>query len=73
MLKERVKEATVEILRKAETELPSDVREALERAYEAETSETARMQLKAMLENVELAAKLQRPICQDTGIFRSFS
>ena len=68
MLKESVKEATVEVLRKAETELPSDVREALERAYEAETSETARMQLKAMLENVELAAKLQRPICQDTGI-----
>ena len=68
MLKERVREATVEVLRKAETELPSDVREALERAYEAETSETARMQLKAMLENVELAAKLQRPICQDTGI-----
>ena len=68
MLKERVRDATVEVLRKAETELPSDVREALERAYEAETSETARMHLKAMLENVELAAKLQRPICQDTGI-----
>ena len=30
MLKERVREATVEILRKAETELPSDVKEALE-------------------------------------------
>ena len=59
MLKERVREATVGVLRKAETELPSDVKEALERAYEAETSETARMHLKAMLENVELAAKLQ--------------
>ncbi|MCW3136074.1 MAG: fumarate hydratase [Canidatus Methanoxibalbensis ujae] len=67
-IKERVKEATVEILRKAETELPADVVRALERAYEDETSEIARTQLRAMIENVKLAAKLKRPICQDTGI-----
>jgi fumarate hydratase subunit alpha len=66
--KELIKEATRTILERAETRLPEDVKVALTRAYEREESEIARVQLAAMLENVELAEELQRPICQDTGL-----
>jgi len=65
---ELIKEVTVTILSKAETSLPGDVKEALARAYHEETDEIARVQLKAMLENVKLAEELHRPLCQDTGI-----
>ena len=66
--KELIKEVTITILRRAETTLPSDVKEALARAYECEENEIAKVQLKAMLENVKLAEEMQRPLCQDTGI-----
>jgi len=60
--------AIVETIRKASIYLPPDVKEALKMAYEREESEAAKAQLKAILTNVELAEKLERPICQDTGI-----
>ncbi len=66
--KELIKEVTVNVLRRAETTLPSDVKEALVRAYECEENEIAKVQLEAMLENVKLGEKMQRPLCQDTGI-----
>ncbi len=66
--KELIKDVTVNILRRAEATLPSDVKDVLVRAYECETSEIAKVQLKAMLGNVKLADEMQRPLCQDTGI-----
>ena len=66
--KELIKDVTINILRRAETTLPKDVKEALVRAYECEENEIAKVQLKAMLENIKLAEKMQRPLCQDTGI-----
>ncbi len=66
--KELIKDVTITILRRAETTLPSDVKEALARAYECEENEIAKVQLKAILENVKLAEEMQRPLCQDTGI-----
>ena len=48
--------------------LPPDVKEALKRAYEQEESNAAKAQLEAILENVELAEKPRRQICQGTGI-----
>jgi len=66
--KELIKDVTITILRRAETTLPSDVKEALVRAHECEEREIAKVQLKAMLENVKLAEEMQRPLCQDTGI-----
>lgn len=66
--KELIRDVTITILRRAETTLPSDVKEALVRAYECETNEIAKVQLEAMIENVKLAEKMQRPLCQDTGI-----
>jgi len=55
------------LLRLAVIRLPSDVKEALQKAYEAETSEAGRVNLKAILTNIEFAEKLNTPICQDTG------
>lgn len=56
------------LIKLAVTELPKDVKQALQQAYEKEESETGRTQLKAILENVELAKKDEIPMCQDTGI-----
>lgn len=66
--KELIKDVTISILRRAETTLPKDVKQALARAYEREENEIAKVQLEAMLENVRLAEDLQRPLCQDTGL-----
>ena len=66
--KKLIKDVTINILKRAETTLPEDVKQALNRAYEQETNEIARVQLKAMLDNVKLAEELKRPLCQDTGL-----
>ncbi len=65
---ELIREVTLTILRKAETSLPGDVKAALMRAYENETDRIARVELKAILDNIKLAEELHRPMCQDTGI-----
>jgi fumarate hydratase subunit alpha len=55
------------LLRLAVTELPKDVKEALQKAYQQETSSAGKTQLKAILDNIELAEKTRTPMCQDTG------
>ena len=65
---ETVVNSTVEVLRKAHTELPPDVVTAIKNAYEVEESEIARRNLEAILQNIEAAKKLGVPMCQDTGI-----
>ncbi len=67
-----IREAVVESLRRAVIHLPPDVRDALRKAYENEDSGSARAQLKAILDNIELAEKLGKPICQDTGLILFF-
>lgn len=47
--------------------LPQDVLTALKQAKEKEKSEVARDVLDKILENCEIAAKEQIPLCQDTG------
>jgi fumarate hydratase subunit alpha len=56
----------------AETSLKPDVEEALRRALEVEEDETARANLRAILENVEYARKAGVPMCQDTGLHTFF-
>ncbi len=63
-----VEDAAVEALRKASTELPSDVLAAINKADKEETSELGKSQLKAILKNIELAGEVKTPICQDTGL-----
>ncbi len=49
-------------------ELPEDVTNALKNAYDNEIDDTARMNLKAILENIEAAHTKSIPMCQDTGL-----
>ena len=63
-----IQDAVVELLRKTVVTLPSDVKRALQGAYEAESDEVPKMQLKAILDNIELAEKGNTPMCQDTGV-----
>jgi len=63
-----VEEVAVRLLKLAVTELPKDVKAALTEAYRQETSKVAKSQLKAILDNVELAERTGAPICQDTGL-----
>jgi len=62
-----VEDVAFNILKQAVIYLPEDVKQALKKAYEEETSETGKTQLKAILDNIELAEKYQAPVCQDTG------
>ncbi len=63
-----VENVAFKLLQLAATELPRDVKEALQRAYREEESEVGKAQLKVILKNVELAEKQQVPLCQDTGV-----
>jgi len=61
-------ETFVELIRRASTELPADVLEALEEGRKAEqTDGLASIALDTILNNVELARESSAPICQDTG------
>ncbi|MEM2971784.1 MAG: fumarate hydratase [Candidatus Bathyarchaeia archaeon] len=62
-----VESVAFNLLKQAAIFLPEDVKQALKTAYIAETSETGKMQLKAILDNIALAEKMQVPVCQDTG------
>jgi fumarate hydratase subunit alpha len=62
-----IESGVVELIRKAETQLPNDVIEALENAYIIEKG-VAKTQIQAILENIKLAKESKRPMCQDTGI-----
>ena len=64
--------ATIDILKKAETQLPSDVIDALKQSQIRETSPIAKSQLSAILKNIEIAKERSIPMCQDTGILVFF-
>jgi len=63
----KIEKGIIELIKKAETELPKDVIKALESAYDIEEG-VAKIQIDAILKNIELAKTSQRPMCQDTGI-----
>lgn len=62
-----IKSGIIELIKKAETELPIDVVNALEKALKIEEG-IAKTQIEAILTNIDLAKKTKRPMCQDTGI-----
>jgi len=63
-----LKNAILELLRRAATDLPPDVEKALREAYEREDNGTpARAVMRTILQNVEMARQQSTPICQDTG------
>lgn len=63
-----IADAVSYLCQKAACCLPEDVYEGIEDLYRRETSETAKVFLAETLLNAEIAAKTERPICQDTGI-----
>lgn len=71
-MKEKLESYLINLIRKAEVNLPKDVFKALEKAYEKESSTLGKTQLKIMIENARLAEKLNIPICQDTGVINFF-
>jgi fumarate hydratase class I len=65
---ETLTETFVELIRRASTELPADVVEALEDGRRAEQNNgLANIALDTILNNIELARESSAPICQDTG------
>ncbi len=63
-----LKESILELIRRAATDLPPDVEQALQKAYEKEEENTpAKNVFATILENVKLARKQSTPMCQDTG------
>jgi len=62
-----IEDVAFNLLKLAVIKLPADVKEALQQAYKEETSEAGKVNLKAILTNIEFAEKLDTPICQDTG------
>jgi len=67
-----IEEAALQLIKRASTVLPADVRSSLQRAYEEETSKLGKTQLKAILDNIVVAEQMGRPVCQDTGIVSFF-
>jgi len=63
-----VENVAVKLLQLAVTELPQDVKDALQRAYREEENPVGKSQLEAILKNVKLAEKTFAPMCQDTGV-----
>ena len=64
----QVEDTICSLYRDSVIELPEDIKNALKKAYDNETNETARLNLKAILENIEAAHKNSIPMCQDTGL-----
>ncbi len=65
---ETLKNRLVKALRDGVIELPEDVTAKIRIALENETTDAAKMQLSAIMKNIELAHDGGTPLCQDTGI-----
>jgi len=65
---DRFRDAVTELIRKASTQLPTDVTQAMETARDnEEKGSPAKSVLDYMLKNAEAANTNSTPICQDTG------
>jgi len=67
-LETKIIEGVAELLRVVETQIPSDVLQALEKAYATEESSFAKSQFDAILRNIKVAKEKSIPMCQDTGL-----
>ncbi len=63
-----VKSTAKTLLKLSATVLPPSVERALREAYEKTPEGPGKVQLRAIIENIEAAKRLEKPICQDTGI-----
>jgi fumarate hydratase subunit alpha/L(+)-tartrate dehydratase alpha subunit len=63
-----VEEVARELYIRALKKLPPDVKDALEKAYQKETNDTAKGIFKTILQNIKVAEEENLLICQDTGL-----
>ena len=63
-----VEDTAVELLRIAATELPVEYVEAMKKGMEETEGAVGKSQLRNILENVDIASKNSKPMCQDTGV-----
>jgi len=63
-----IEETIFNLFKEAVIRLPPDVKNALQDAYKNEDQDIARLNLKAILQNIEAAEKMGIPMCQDTGL-----
>ncbi|WP_353894239.1 fumarate hydratase [Proteinivorax hydrogeniformans] len=63
-----VTEAVKEMVISCNYVIAPDIKEGLTRGYETEDNELAKSLLEQIIENSEIAANEQMPICQDTGM-----
>jgi len=66
--KDTIKDVVYELYKKAVIVLGEDVKKSLEDALKIEEHELARLNIEAILKNIELAEKKGIPMCQDTGL-----
>ena len=64
----QIEDTICSLYRDSVIELPKDVKNALKDAYANENDETARLNLKAIIDNIEAAHENDIPMCQDTGL-----
>ena len=64
----QIEDTICSLYRDSVIELPKDVKNALKEAYANENDETARLNLKAIIDNIEAAHENSIPMCQDTGL-----
>lgn len=65
---QKIVTAAKDLCLKANTDLPEDVLEALNRALKSETSPLGREILRQIINNSIIASKEKLPLCQDTGL-----
>ena len=63
-----VEEEVHRLFKEAVIKLPDDIKRALKNAYNVEEDETALLNLKAILDNIDVAENEGIPLCQDTGL-----
>jgi len=71
-LSEVIENVAIELLKLAVTKLPESVENTLLETLEIETSEVAKTQLQAIIENFTAAKTTELPMCQDTGVVSFF-
>jgi len=65
---EQIAQTVCQTYKKAVINLPEDIKTALKKAYDCEDNEIAKLNLKSILDNLEIAEEKSIPMCQDTGL-----
>lgn len=65
---EQIAQTVCQTYKKAVINLPEDIKDALRKAYDCEDNEIAKLNLKSILDNLEIAEQNSIPMCQDTGL-----